>query len=420
MNISQFFPLGIAKGEAFCNRIKERERLNQNIISSRHTMLMSPRRYGKSSVILYVLRETKFTYTEVDLFVAVNTKMIEEQIINGVKDIINKVSNKSEQIILIIKEYIKKLKSKWIIGTDGLNIELIPDKESDTTTNIMESLQLLENILKKKKIKACFFIDEFQEIGKLDESRGIEGAIRHVAQNTEYLTFIFSGSNRHILDNMFHDCSRPLYKLCDTIEIERIHQKHYIPFLNKIAKLTWKSELDENVIMSIFNRTELHPYYINALCSILWREKIPPKQQDVEKVWHDYILQEKSKTAKELTNLSTSQKRLLISIAKGDNKEITGKTSLRKLDLSSGAVIKALNYLERNDYIAKNSDGYYHVIDPLLKSSLILFYPDDSVADLFGSAKSQLLKKDGKRYTLDSRKQAIEQQVLEEDNKTKE
>lgn len=114
------------------------------------------------------------------------------------------------------------MKSKWIVGTDGVNIELIPEKGSDPANVIMESLQMLENILKKKGKKAVFFIDEFQEIGVLANSSGIEGAIRHVAQESENLCFVFSGSNRHILANMFDDRSSPLYMLCDRISIDRI------------------------------------------------------------------------------------------------------------------------------------------------------------------------------------------------------
>jgi uncharacterized protein len=84
-----YFPLGIAKGEAFCNRVSERKRLISNTERNKHTIVISPRRYGKSSLVLCSLEEMKLPYERVDLFVAVNIKTVEEQILKGVKNLIN-------------------------------------------------------------------------------------------------------------------------------------------------------------------------------------------------------------------------------------------------------------------------------------------------------------------------------------------
>ena len=377
MNPLKYFPLGIAKGDAFCNRVNERKKIIQNVKKGQHTVIISPRRYGKSSLALYCLEEGDFLYTRVDLFVAVNAKTIENQILEGVKNLINKISSVPEQALGILKNYIKSLKSKWIIGTDGISIELIPDKESDPATNIMEALQLLENYLRKKEMKAVFFIDEFQEIGSLANSSGIEGAIRHVAQESESLCFIFSGSNRHILATMFDDRGRPLYMLCDRVSVDRIHESDYTHYINNVAMKTWKKKMEESAIREIFTKTERHPYYMNALCDKLWSdfENSPPAVDDIKMIWREYVMQEESKIAKEISDLSMAQKKLLITIAKGNSKDLSGKIHLRKFDITSAAVTKALRSLEENDYINKDKDGRYFLVDPLLKASLNIFYP---------------------------------------------
>ena len=372
-----YFPLGIAKGDAFCNRVLERKQLIGNIKKGQHTMVISPRRYGKSSLILYSLNESKFLYERVDLFVAVSAKTIEEQILNGVKNLLNKINSVPEQVVGIIKNTIKNLKSKWIVGTDGFKIELIPSQESDSISIITESLQMLENVLKKKEIQAVFFIDEFQEIGVLANSKGLEGAIRHVAQESENLRFIFSGSNRHILANMFDDRSRPLYNLCDRITIDRIKECDYIAYINAISKKTWDKYLDKSVVEKVFLLTERHPYYMNVLCDKIWDycENMAPTNLDVSQLWQEYIFQEKSKIAKDLSSLNTSQKKLLIAISKGASSDFTSKATLHELGFSSSAIIKSLRLLEEGDYINRNIDGEYFIVDPLIKSSLILFYP---------------------------------------------
>ena len=372
-----YFPLGIAKGDAFCNRVLERKQLIGNIKKGQHTMVISPRRYGKSSLILYSLDESQFLHERVDLFVAVSAKTIEEQILNGVKNLLNKINSVPEQVVGVIKNTIKNLKSKWIVGTDGFKIELIPSQESDSISIITESLQMLENVLKKKEIQAVFFIDEFQEIGVLANSKGIEGAIRHVAQESENLRFIFSGSNRHILANMFDDRSRPLYNLCDRITIDRIKECDYVAYINAISKKTWAKYLDKSVFEEIFLLTERHPYYMNVLCDKIWSycENMLPTNSDVAQLWQEYIFQEKSKTAKDLSSLNTSQKKLLIAISKGATRDLTSKATLHELDFSSSAITKSLRLLEEGDYINRNIDGEYFIVDPLIKSSLMLFYP---------------------------------------------
>lgn len=372
----EYFPLGLATGQAFCNRIKEKERLINNFIAGQNTILISPRRYGKSSLVLKAIQDSAMTYEKLDLFVAVDAKIIENKIVSAVRNLIAKVTSGPSQAIMLLKTYFKKLRTKWVIGTDGINVVLTPDKEVDPATNILEALRALETLLAKKKKKAIFFIDEFQEIGVLDDSKVLEGAIRAVAQESKYLVFVFSGSNRHILSNMVDDRSRPLYMLCDRINLGRISEEHYIRYINKVAQLTWGEKLQLEVLEWILYITECHPYYVNALCNKVWMQYTdkPPILTEVQNTWNDYVLQEESRIAKELSALSELQKKLLIIIAKGQTDALTTKVVLEQIDVSSAAVVKALKILDEKDYLYKEADGSYYIIDPLLKSSLRFFY----------------------------------------------
>ena len=134
------FPLGIAKGAAFCNRIAERSRLSAIINSGHHGLIMSPRRYGKSSLVLYTLNELQIPYIRLDLFVTTDEQKIVIEILDAVKKIIMQLGSFSEQIICILKEYINKLKLKLIIGTDGVNLQIIPSADSDAALNIRSGL----------------------------------------------------------------------------------------------------------------------------------------------------------------------------------------------------------------------------------------------------------------------------------------
>lgn len=375
MKKSTYFPLGLAKNAAFCNRVLERNRLKSNIQAGRHSLVRSPRRYGKSSLILYVLNELKIPHMRLDLFVIIDEKHIETEIIGAVKKLINQLAGKSETAFRVIQDYIKKLKLKWIVGSNGINIEIIPDEKSDPAINIRSALLLLENFLAEKQQTAVLFIDEFQEVGIVAKNKGIEGAIRHVAQESRYLNIIFSGSNRHLLSQMFEDRTRPLYKLCDSLTLGRIHKENYVEFVQAIAVKTWKKTLPDLVLEKIFQFTELHPYYINVLCGRIWSiftDTPPTHIQQIEKIWLEYIEEQKSDVAKELSFLSDLQKRLIINIALGNNIHLSGKINLIKLNSSSAAISKTLKLLQERDYIIQNMTGHYELIDPLIKASILL------------------------------------------------
>ncbi len=160
---------------------------------------------------------------------------------------------------------------------------------------------------------------------------------------------------------MFDDRSRPLYMLCDRINIDRISEQDYVNYLNGVARKTWKKNLDQAVINEIFKLTERHPYYLNALCDKLWSsEENSPTVIAVQKVWNDYVLQEESKIAKELSSLNTSQKKILIVVAQGISKDLTSKRILHKFNLTSAAVIKSLNLVSTyNNKVATRYHGQY-------------------------------------------------------------
>jgi uncharacterized protein len=196
----------------------------------------------------------------VDLFVAMDEAEIEREILDGVKKLINKIIPVHEKIMKILKEQIKKLKLKLLVGSDGVSFEFYTTDKKESANNIKSALILLEHVLAASKKNAVFFIDECQEIGEVAASKGIEGAIRYVAQESIYLNFVFSGSNRHMLDQMFNDSARPLYKLCDTVLIERIHEEDYWAFIQKMSVQKWGEKLSEAVLNKILELTERPPY----------------------------------------------------------------------------------------------------------------------------------------------------------------
>lgn len=367
-----FFPRGIAKGLAFCNRDAERARLKRNLGSCQHTLIMSPRRYGKTSLVEYTIAELALPYGQADLFVAVDAKRIAQQILAAITQVISAISSPLEYKLSSLRDYFRKTNKQWFVGTQGVNIALLPNNDTDPATNILEGLSALEDLLEKKQTRAVLFLDEVQEISEVAEGSGIEGAIRHVAQQTRFLTLVFSGSNRHLLAKMFYDRARPLYKLCDRVILTRISAEHYKQHLNKLAKKRWNAVLEADSLAILFELTELHSFYLNNLCLKLWGSDLetPPHVQDIILAWEMIMAEERLEMLRELSTLTPRQRSVLIAIANGRSNGLTSKVFLREVDLSSSSVIDALHLLEAGDYIERNTADEYVLIDPLLKAVL--------------------------------------------------
>ena len=165
--------------------------------------------------------------------------LFRSKLLKGVRDLIQQVSDTPEQWFKTLRNYFNRLNKKWIIGIKGFYLELQPNDHSSIAENILDALNALEYILKKQNKKAILFIDEFQEIIKIKEGLAIEGAIRHFAQESKHLVFIFSGSNRHMLQSMFGDRTRPLYNLCDRLNLDRIDSSYYKKYLGYVSQKTW-------------------------------------------------------------------------------------------------------------------------------------------------------------------------------------
>ena len=151
------------------------------------------------------VEQLDFAYSKIDFHLAVTEKDVERIIINGVINLIGKSIGAIEKFTHVIKKHAKKLQPKFAVGAEYLKLELVLAENSSPAENIAEALLILEKLLLEKDKQAVFLMDEFQEIGMIDNGKGIEGAIRHVAQETKNLSFIFCGSNPHLLRAMFED-----------------------------------------------------------------------------------------------------------------------------------------------------------------------------------------------------------------------
>ena len=104
------FPAKLAMGNQFCNRVSERKMLAANIAKSRHTVLVSPRRYGKSSLVHYVMSEMQLPFVSVDLFLAHDDKAVIKRLLVGISAAVSQIIPLEEKTIEKVKSFFGKFK----------------------------------------------------------------------------------------------------------------------------------------------------------------------------------------------------------------------------------------------------------------------------------------------------------------------
>ncbi len=370
MKARDYFPLGKAHGEAFCNRTIETEWLVDNITVCKHSLLIAPRRFGKSSLAEKAIEICHVPVVSLNFNTCSDEHDVDFLIRQGICHLIGKAIGPIEKSIETIKNFARHLIPKINIGTEYAHLELAVGTQNNPAANVQETLGLIEKLLETKNRRAIVLMDEFQTVGLISKSSGVEAAIRNMAQDMRHLAIVFSGSNRSLLRSMFDDQRRPLYKICRKLHLERISAEHYEAHLNKSARLAWGRLLEEDVFMRIMLLSERHPYYVNYLCDVLWaNSKCMPKMMDVTNAWIQVVEEEYSDANAEITHLSMGQRKVLKFVANNSGGNLMSASSISTMGMALSSVSSAMTGLVEKDIVEKNEAGY-QIINPIIKHLL--------------------------------------------------
>jgi hypothetical protein len=168
--------------------------------------------------------------------------------------------------------------------------------------------------------------------------------------------------------------------LCDKLYLERISSNSYLPHLQKLAQQRWQSKLDELTFNQIIKHTELHTFYVNMLCNLLWAEDKLPDVDDVNAAWEACFNLEKRRLVAELEKLTKNQQDVLKSLALNPLPVPTSQKFLSLVGKSYSSVRLVLKSLVEKDmiYTITQEDlrlptikiGHIRVLDPLLAYAL--------------------------------------------------
>ncbi len=237
---------------SFTNREKDVIKLKGNLMGGINTMIISPRRWGKSSLVEKVIsqinrKENKYKTVVIDLFAVSNEQAFLEMF---TREVIKASSSRWQEWLNSGSLFFKKLIPKINIGIDPLTDFSIGFDLKELKKHSEEVLNLPELIAKKKGIRMIICLDEFQNIASFDDFVNFEKKMRAVWQRQKLVTYCLYGSKRHMMSDIFNNPSKPFYRFGDIILLTKIVEEKWVAFICKSFNETGKqiSEADAALI----------------------------------------------------------------------------------------------------------------------------------------------------------------------------
>jgi uncharacterized protein len=224
----------------FINRIDEIKRLQNNFTSGNNSILISPRRWGKSSLVAEAVKQSTDKNVR---FAFINIQSIrnEENFYKSYcLEILKTTMTKKEEILDAGKNFFKKLIPRLSFSIDPQNDLSISFDWQEAQKAKDEIINLPEIIAQKKNLRIVVCIDEFQNITKINDSSDMLQELRSFWMQHQRVSYCIYGSKRHMMLDIFNKESRPFYRFGDMILLNKIKREHWIKYITGAFERTEK------------------------------------------------------------------------------------------------------------------------------------------------------------------------------------
>ena len=376
MSINNPFVVGkYLSDRYFCDRSEETEFLRKQILNGRDVALISPRRIGKSGLIQHFFNQPDIEEQYHSFFVDIyaTTSFAEFVYILG-KEIYEQLKPQStawkEKFFQIISSFRVGFKLDTITGNPSFDLGLGDIQTPQTTLD--EIFSYIE-----EADKPCIIaIDEFQQIGEYAE-KNVEALLRTKIQKCHRAQFIFAGSKRHMMSNMFNSPSKPFYQSAISMGLDPIPVDIYADFAMRLFEERDK-HIKREVVETVWNMFHGYTWFVQIMMNELFALTKPDGTCTLERIneAHRNVIMSQESSYKDLmSQLPPKQKIVLQAIAKeGLAQNITSSKFIKKYNLSSASSVQAaVKLLLKNDLVTQTDNGY-RVYDFFLSEWLATTY----------------------------------------------
>ena len=359
----------------FCDRSEETAFLRKQIQNGRDVALISPRRIGKSGLIQHFfnqpdIKEQYYTFF-VDIYAT--TSFAEFVYLFG-KEIYEQLKPLStqwkERFFQIISSFRVGFKLDPMTGTPSLDLGLGDIQTPQATLD--EIFAYIE-----EADKPCVIaIDEFQQIGEYAE-KNVEALLRTKIQRCHRAQFIFAGSKRHMMSNMFNSPSKPFYQSAISMGLEPIPVDIYSDFAMNLFEERGK-HVEHEVVEEVWRMFNGYTWFVQMMMNELFALTILNgvcTREMIDEARRNVIMSQENSYKDIMSQLPPKQKIVLQAIAKeGLAQNITSSKFIKKYNMTSASSVQAaVKLLLKNDLITQTDIGF-RVYDFFLSEWLATAY----------------------------------------------
>lgn len=362
-----FVTKGYAGPEYFCDRVKETHDILQLVTNGNNIALISPRRIGKTDLITHCFSQREIS----DHYYAFH---IDIYATTSLRDFVNVFGM---AILETLKPLGRKIWEKFVSVLKSLQAELSYDINNNPSWSlglgdIQNPLLTLDEIFQylQNADRPCIVaIDEFQQIIKYKDEKSAEALLRTYIQRCPNATFIFAGSKRHLMTEMFTSPARPFYQSVIPMGLKRISIESYTEFAVGCFEEYGKT-VDPAVVENVYRKFDGITASMQRMMNVLFFLTPANGHCTIDMVDKalQYILDLfDDNYATLLESLPEKQREVFRAIAaEGKAKGVTGSKFIRKYHLQTASVVNAaLRGLMDKDLVTVDN-GEYSVYDPFL------------------------------------------------------
>lgn len=347
----------------FCDREKDTETLVRHIINGRNVALISPRRLGKSGLIHHTFAQDsikdRYTAIYVDIYAAKDLCEMVKALSEAIVKAVGQKKSWHEKFFSFIKSLRVGFHIDAVSGEPSFDIGIGDIENPDKT--IRELFDYME-----ASEKPCILaIDEFQQIREFPQTN-TEALIRSLVQQCSRTSFIFCGSKRHTMTDIFYSPAKPFFQSVISQSLKPIPMETYVEFASRMFSQRGKI-LDRGAAETIYKMFDGCTWYMQMMMNemfALTKEGMICTTEYIDFAWDNIILAQEDRYQAILYGLAPKQKQLLQAIAKDRTVEgITSSDFVKRHRLvSASSVQAALKPLLKND-IVTCEEGIYRIYD---------------------------------------------------------
>lgn len=362
------FVFGVrVEGNTFTDRKEETNRLKMNFLYGVNTILISPRRMGKTSLVEKVCSLVESDTLKIAKIDAFGCRSENDFINAFATAVVRATSSKWEEWMENAKTFLSRFIPKISIGQDPLTDFSIALEYNRANTVTEDILQLPETIAKQKGIKIVICIDEFQQIGDFPDSITFQKKLRSVWQLQNNVSYCLYGSKKHMMEKMFQSQSHPFYRFGDLFYLDKISETDWVEYICDRFRVTGK-EISRELASEICTVTDRYSSYVQQLAWLVWlRTDKHATKEDVEFGIDRMLDACEPLFIQQTESLSAYQMNFLRALANGVHTGFTRSEILDTYQLGTAANISRLKKaLTEKDLIMMTAPKKLEISDPIL------------------------------------------------------